>query len=253
MTMEVRALTTGRVRLKRAERGVRRYFSEDWADATMPVNAFLVEHPDGLCLFDTGQTARAAEAGWFPGWYPFFRLARFELGAGDEAVAQLARLGREPDSVRLVVLSHLHTDHTGGLGAFTGADVVVAREEWERASGLGGRLRGYLPQHWPAGLRPRLVDLDGPALGPFAATHDLLGDGLLVLVPTPGHTPSHLGMLVRDEARTLLLAGDLAHTAAELSAVAPELAAWCETERVVVLTAHDDLAPAFLERAAVPS
>src|SRR2546423_13243788 len=101
MTMEVRALTTGRVRQKRADRGVRRYFSEDWADVTMPVNAFVVEHPDGLCLFDTGQTARAAGPGWFPGWYPFFRLARFELDAEDEAAAQPARPGPEPDPGRL--------------------------------------------------------------------------------------------------------------------------------------------------------
>lgn len=251
--MEVRALTTGRLRLKRAERGARRYFSGDWAETTLPVHAFLVEHPDGLCLFDTGQTARAAKPGWFPRWYPFFLLARFELEPGDEAAAQLERLGHEPDAVRVVVLSHLHTDHAGGLDAFGHADVVVARDEWERATGLGGRLRGYLPQRWPRGVRPRLVDLDGPALGPFAATHDLLGDGRLVLVPTPGHTPSHLGMLVRDDARTLLLAGDLAHTAAELPAAAPDLAAWCEAEHVVVLTTHDDLAPSFLERAPVPS
>ena len=251
--MEVRALTNGRVRPKRAERGARRYVSGDWADSTLPVHAFLVEHSDGLCLFDTGQTARAAEPGWFPAWYPFFRLSGFELGPGDEAAPQLARLGHDPDDVRLVVLSHLHTDHVGGLGAFTRADVVVARGEWKRATGLGGRLRGYLPQRWPDGLEPRLVDLEGPPLGPFAATHDLLGDGRLVLVPTPGHTPSHLGLLVRDDARTLLLAGDLAHTAAELPAVAPELAEWCAKEQVVLLTAHDELAPAFLERTAVPS
>jgi N-acyl homoserine lactone hydrolase len=251
--MEVRVLTTGQVRPKRAERGVRRYVSEDWAASTLPVHAFLVEHPDGLCLFDTGQTARAAARGWFPGWYPFFRLARFELRPEDEAAAQLARLGYDPGAVRLVALSHLHTDHVGGLGAFALADVVVVRDEWERASGLRGRLRGYLPQRWPEGLRPRLVELEGPPLGPFSATHDLLGDGRLVLVPTPGHTPSHVALLARDDDRTLLLAGDLAHTAAELPVVAPELSAWCESERVVVLTAHDDLAPALLERAPVPS
>jgi len=245
--MEVRALTTGRVRRKRAERGVGRYLSSDWADTTLPVLAFLVQHPDGLCLFDAGQTARAAEPGWFPPWYPFFRLARFELGAEDEAAPQLARLGHDPGDVRWIVLSHLHTDHVGGLDAFPYADVIVSRREWERATGLGGRLRGYLPQRWPKEIRPRLVDLDGPALGPFPATHDLLGDGRLVLVPTPGHTPSHMGLLVADDGRKLLLAGDAADTAGDLPAVAPDLAEWCSAEHVVVLTAHDDLAPSFLE------
>src|SRR2546423_1684179 len=251
--MEIHALTTGQVRQKEGERGVGRYLSGGWSESTLPVHAFVVEHPDGLCLFDSGQTARAADPGYFPAWYPFFRLARFELGPEDEAAAKLRAEGHDPEAVRWVVLSHLHTDHAGGIGAFAGADVLVARREWERASGLGGRLRGYLPQHLPAGLQPRLVDLDGPPLRAFAATYDVAGDDRLLLVPTPGHTPAHLGMLVRDDERMLLLAGDLAHTAAELSAVAPELAAWCEAERVVVLTAHDDLAPAFLERAAVPS
>ena len=246
--MEVRALTTGRVRPKQAERGARRYLSGGWSDATLPVHAFVVEHPGGLCLFDVGQTARAAEPGYFPWWHPFFRLARFELGREDEAAAQL-----DPAAVRWVVLSHLHTDHAGGIAPFTGAEVLVAREEWARARGYGGRLRGYLPQHWPAGLVPTLVDLDGPALGPFGATYDVAGDGRLVLVPTSGHTPSHLGMVVRDESSTYLLAGDLVHTAGELEAADPELAAWCEREGAVVLAAHDDLAPSLLERAAVPT
>ena len=231
--MEVRVLTTGRVRGKRGPSGLRRYLADDWAEETLPVHAFLVEHPEGSVLFDTGQTARAAEPGWFPRWYPFFRLSRFELGPEDEVAAQLAR----PEDVRLVVLSHLHTDHVGGLDAFAHADVVVVRAEWERATGLGGRLRGYLPQRWPAGIRPRLVDVDGPPLGPFPATHDLLGDGRLVLVPLPGHTPSHAGLLVRDETRTLLLAGD----------------AQIESEELLVLGAHDERAPTLLERAKVAS
>jgi glyoxylase-like metal-dependent hydrolase (beta-lactamase superfamily II) len=246
--MEVRALTTGRVRPKQAERGVRRYLDRAWSDTTLPVNVFVVEHPDGLCVFDAGQTARAAEPGYFPAWYPFFRLARFELRPEDEAAPQLRALGWEPEDVRWVVLSHLHTDHVGGLAPFAGADVVVARREWERASGLGGRLRGYLPQHWPEGLTPRLIELDGPPLGPFPATYDIAGDGSLLLVPTPGHTPSHVGMVVQDESRTYLLAGDLAHTRAGIRAAAPQVAAWCEAERVTVLTAHDDEASSLLDR-----
>ena len=250
--MEVRPLTTGRVREKRGVRGIRRYLAADWSDETLPVHAYLVSHPDGLCLFDTGQTSSATARGWFPAWHPFFRLARFELSREDEAAAQLLRLGHDPADVRLVVLSHLHTDHVGGVAAFADADVVVLRAEWERANGIGGRVRGYLPGRWPDGLRPRLVDLDGAPLGPFEATHDLLGDGRLVLVPTPGHTPSHVSLLVRDDSRTFLLAGDLARTAAEVRELAPELAAWCDSESVTVLTAHDDFAPVLVERAAMP-
>jgi N-acyl homoserine lactone hydrolase len=229
--MEVRALTTVRVRRKRAERGVRRYLASDWADSTLPVHAFLVEHSKGLCLFDTGQTARAAAPGYLPRWHPFLRLARFELGPQDEAAAQV-----DPASVRWVVLSHLHTDHVGGLEPFARAEVLVARTEWERARGLAGRVRGYLPQHWPVGLEPRLVEPAPEGPDPLGGSYDLAGDGRLLVVPLPGHTPGHLGLLVGDGRNpTHLLAGD----AGELP---PELARYCRKRGVAVLRSHDERA-----------
>ena len=109
-----------------------RYVVDRWRAETLPVHAFLVEHPDGLLLFDTGQTARAAGPGYLPRWHPFLRLSRFELDPGDEVAAQLRRLGVAPGDVRWVVLSHLHTDHVGGLDEFRHGEVIVARVEWER-------------------------------------------------------------------------------------------------------------------------
>jgi glyoxylase-like metal-dependent hydrolase (beta-lactamase superfamily II) len=141
-----------------------------------------------------------------------------------------------------VVLSHLHTDHVGGIDAFTHARVLVNRLEWEQATGLGGHLRGYLPQRWPDGLRPTLIDFDGEGVGPFQASYDVAGDGRLLLVPTPGHTAGHAALLVRDGRYSWLLAGDLAHTTAAVERVAPEIARWCRAERVGILTAHDPTA-----------
>lgn len=218
---------------------VEKYVGDRWRDETLPVHAFLVEHPAGPVLFDAGQTARAAEPGWFPRWHPFFRLSRFELGPEDEVGPQLRRLGVDPAGVSLVVLSHLHTDHVGCLDLFTGAEVVVTRTEWKQATGLEGRIRGYLPEHWPRGLEPTVVDLDGPALGPFPASLDLRGDGTLLLVPTPGHTAGHAALLVRDDDGATLLAGDMVHGPQELAEAAPAVAAWCTRENVAVLTAHD--------------
>jgi glyoxylase-like metal-dependent hydrolase (beta-lactamase superfamily II) len=228
--VEVERLSTGRVRPKRATHGIRRYLRGGWSDRTLPVNVFLVRHPDGLLLFDTGQTARAARPGYHPGWHPFLRLARFELEPADEVGAQL-----DPATVRWIVLSHLHTDHIGGVGAFPAAEVIVSRVEWERAQGISGRLRGYLPQHWPAG-RPVLIDFSGPPVGPFAGSYDVAGDGRLLAVPTPGHTPGHVSLLVRYGTAGWFLGGDLANSPAGLPA---SIADFCRSEGLVVLLTHD--------------
>src|SRR5258708_40069914 len=87
--MRIAAFSTGRVRLKRGDRGARRYLNDDWRNETLPVNVFLIEHPDGLCLVDAGHTAEAARRGYCARWYPFFKLARFVLGQADEYAAPI--------------------------------------------------------------------------------------------------------------------------------------------------------------------
>jgi glyoxylase-like metal-dependent hydrolase (beta-lactamase superfamily II) len=229
--MRIDILQSGEVRGKRAARGARRYFPGGWSDETLPVQAFAVTHPAGVCLFDAGQSfARAPH----PGLHPFLRLARFELSATDEVGAQV-----DPATVRWLVLSHLHTDHVGSVPSFPEAEVIVSRTEWERARGWRGRARGYVPHHWPAHVVPRLVEPGPPALGPFAGAYDVAGDGSLLVVPTPGHTPGHMSLLIDTGRRRVLLAGDAARSAHELPRVAPALGAWCAAEGVTVLAAHD--------------
>lgn len=250
--MRVHCLSTGRVREKRGERGVRRYLPGGWSEDTLPVNVFAIEHPDGVCVFDTGQTVRAARPGYFPRWYPFFRLARFELSPEDEAGAQLRARGLDPGRVRWVVLSHLHTDHVGGLAAFVRTTLVVSRAEWRRAQGRRGRLRGYLPLDWPSGGPVLLTGGVEPAQRAFAWSHDLAGDGSMTVVPTPGHTPGHVSLIVRTEDRTLLFGGDAAHDPGTLDREAPEVASWCEKEAATFLATHDEDACAAVTSGAHP-
>jgi glyoxylase-like metal-dependent hydrolase (beta-lactamase superfamily II) len=247
-SIRVQCLITGAVREKLGERGARRYVLDRWRDETLPVNVFVIEHPKGVCVFDSGQTAQAAIRGYLPRWHPFLRLARFELTAADEAGSQLDARGIDPAAVRWLVLSHLHTDHVGGIDAFTNAEVLVTPSEWRLASGVRGRIRGYLPQHWPAGVTPSIVDFGGPPIGPFPVSHDLAGDGTLLLVPTPGHTPGHMAMLVRGEEQSYLCCGDLAKSPAQLAHASPAIAEFCRANTVVVLATHDWHAPDLLQR-----
>lgn len=238
--MRIVGVSTGRVRAKRSTRGVRRYLPGGWSDTTEPINVFAVVHPDGVLVFDTGQSAAAARPGFLPWWHPYLRLARFELTREDEAAEQLRQLGIDPAAVRWVVLSHLHTDHAGGVAAFPQAEVIVSEIEWRLARGFGGRLRGYVQQQIPA--QPRLARFDGPRVGPFPRSEDLAGDTSLLLVPTPGHTAGHLSVLVRGENGAYLLAGDLVHESAELETTAPDIAAYCTANNMVVLATHDQAA-----------
>jgi glyoxylase-like metal-dependent hydrolase (beta-lactamase superfamily II) len=121
----------------------------------------------------------------------------------------------------------LHTDHAGGLHHFPRARILVARAEYQQAYGRAGRLRGYVPQHWPAWFAPELIDVTGQPLGPFPASHPLTQDGDVLLVPTPGHSAGHLSVLLRESERTVAFAGDLSYSqglllAGAVDGVAPD-------------------------------
>ncbi|MCM0674849.1 N-acyl homoserine lactonase family protein [Micromonospora phytophila] len=191
----------------------------------LPINVYMIEHRDGLVLFDTGQDrASVTDPDYFPGGITgvmYGRLARFDIGPEQTLTAQLAAIGYDIGDVRTAVISHLHQDHIGGLRELTGAQIVVSQREWDTLGEPQPELRGLLTSHIDLpGLRWRHIapePLADPALAPFTTGHDLFGDGSMVLLPTPGHTPGSLSMLVRRPGRTpLLMVGDLTYDSALL-------------------------------------
>jgi N-acyl homoserine lactone hydrolase len=130
----------------------------------------------------------------------------------DEIGIQLMNLGIAPTDVSRVILTHLHTDHAGGLHHFPRADILVARKEYEAARGLSGRLQGYLPHRWPRWFNPRLVDFTPEVVGPFPSSFALTKANDVILLPTEGHTNGHLSVLVREESLSIFLAGDTSYT-----------------------------------------
>jgi N-acyl homoserine lactone hydrolase len=187
-----------------------------------PINVYVIEHARGLILFDTGQDrASVTDSTYFPGGvtgYLYRRLARFNLGADDTLTAQLATLGYTPADVDTAIVSHLHVDHIGGLPELTGSELLVSDTEWAGLAKPAPELSGFLRSHIQLpGLKWRQVSTertDDPALAPFTESLDVMGDGSLVLLPTPGHTAGSVSLLVRRAARpSLLLAGDLTYGA----------------------------------------
>ena len=219
--MRIHAISTGTVAIKRHQRqgrghGVMRLLNilvdREWTDP-LPIYAWVVEHPEGIIVVDTGETARALEPGYFPGWHPFYRFgARFFISPEQEIGPQLRELGIQPDDVRWVVLTHLHTDHAGGLHHFPKAEVLVSRAEYTLASSFAGRMSGYLAHRWPSWFTPRLVDFAAAPVGPFPQSFALTQAEDVLLVATAGHSTGHLSVVVRDGDKAIFLAGDTSYT-----------------------------------------
>jgi N-acyl homoserine lactone hydrolase len=186
-----------------------------------PVNVYVIEHERGLVLFDLGQDRAAVTDpdDYFPRQpirFLYDRLARFQIGPGDTLTAQLAARGYAPSDVRLAVMSHLHEDHIGGIRELPNAEFIVSAAEWATMERPLPGLRGVLRRHIDLPrVRYRKVEFEptaDPALAPFGEAHDLMGDGSLVLVPTPGHTPGSMSLLVRRASgSSLLMVGDLTY------------------------------------------
>ncbi|MFN3521840.1 MAG: N-acyl homoserine lactonase family protein [Phenylobacterium sp.] len=114
---------------------------------------------------------------------------------------QLAVIGVRPEQITFVGISHHHFDHTGQAADFPGATLLIDRRDWE-----------------VIGVRPDLSARFGPWLGggakvePLAYDHDVFGDGSVVMLRTPGHTPGHRSLLVRlPRTGPVLLSGDVVH------------------------------------------
>jgi len=201
----------------------------------LPIWCYLIEHPEGLILIDTGIPHDANRPVWFP---PHMRLvqraAPFTIASeADEIGPQLMADGFHPEDVRWVILTHLHQDHEGGLHHFPNATFLVSETEWQAATGLPGRLAGYLNHRWPSTFAPQQVTFDEP--DPIFSGRTTLTDrGDIWLVPTPGHSAGHLSVIMDRGDHTVFFAGDASYSedallAGTLDGVGPDGAAMQQT------------------------
>jgi N-acyl homoserine lactone hydrolase len=156
---------------------------EEIIEGPMPV--FVILHPKGNVLFDTGPHPSVFQDA-FARWGG---LAKAFEPVGDERsgiLSQLEAISLKPEDVRYVVNSHLHFDHAGGNQFFPKSTFLVSKKEMEWAQKPENEGKGYFRADWDHPLAYREIER------PF----DLYGDGSLVIIPLPGHTPGHQGLLV---------------------------------------------------------
>jgi N-acyl homoserine lactone hydrolase len=223
--MKIHAISTGAVQITRAwidakDDGLRlvRTLGDSTFTEWMPVWCFVIEHPDGLTVVDTGSMADAAPV-LFPPWMPLLaRAARIRLTPDEEIGPLMLKRGLDPKDVRRVILTHLHQDHDGGMKYFPDAEFIIAREEWAAASGMAGRMGGYMNFRWPEWLAPTLVDFDQEPYGSFPASHALTPSSDIRLVPTHGHSLGHMSVVIEEDSQAVMMAGDASYSQALLLA-----------------------------------
>ena len=175
-------------------------FSDTFAypDLKLPLtySCYLIRHGDRYMIWDTGNALDGApEAPKVP------------------LVDLLARIGVKPDAIDYVGISHHHLDHTGQAAAFPGATLLIGKGDWDLLSAAeppygmdakefaqrSGRLAPWIS----GGGKVELLTRD---------RKDVFGDGTVVMINLPGHTPGHHGLLVKlEHAGYVLLSGDVSH------------------------------------------
>ena len=151
-------------------------------------SCYLIKHGDEYLLWDAGHS-----------------MAAPRVAPKVSIVDQLARLDIKPDQIKYVGISHYHADHTGQVGSFPKAVLLIGTGDWDVIAGPHPDREGvsYKPFE-PWTKRDSKVE-------PVATDRDVFGDGSVIMLATPGHTPGHHSLLVKLATRNLIFSGDVAH------------------------------------------
>jgi len=191
--MKMHCLSGGRVRMRKS------VYVPD-ADRSemieMPVSSMLLRHPQGNVLFDTGCHPSVPDNPAH--WQGMEKFMTPIMPPGDNVLTGLTCVGLTPDDIDVVVCSHLHPDHCGCNAFFKRATVMVHEKEIVAARKPDAVPMGYLATEWDFGAFDQLT-----------GERDVFGDGRIVLIELPGHTPGSIGALVTlEKSGTFLLAAD---------------------------------------------
>ncbi|HEX3861434.1 MAG TPA: N-acyl homoserine lactonase family protein [Stellaceae bacterium] len=193
--MKLHFLAAGRLRLKKSVY-VRAADRSETFEA--PVISALIRHRQGNVLFDTGCHPSVVEHGE-ERWGALMKVMTPLMSAEQTLLPSLACVGVQPDDIDVVICSHLHPDHCGCNAFFKKATVLVHAREIEAARAAGAEAAGYLRADWDHDQPTELVE----------GERDVFGDGKVVLLALPGHTPGSMGASVHlDRDGSFLLASD---------------------------------------------
>jgi len=193
---------------------------------TVPCPAFLIRHPSaGAVLVDTGLHPSIATDGHENFGRMATRIGKPSLDPGTDVPAQLRERGLEPGEIPVVVMTHMHIDHTSAISEFPNSAFVLSETEWDAAAtGPRPTLNGYRRPHFDYAFDYRTVDFDRGGIDSYATfgrAFDLFGDGSIRLAYTPGHSAGHISVIAHLKDRDFVIGGDATYTLGQLEGSAP--------------------------------
>jgi N-acyl homoserine lactone hydrolase len=179
---------------------------EKQRDITIPISMWIIDHPKGLVVFDTGNNAKISDGGCKSYWQPALCDGLKTNQKRDDVIdQQLQKLGYSADKVKVVITSHSHLDHIGNIKMFPKAVHVIQKKELYQA---------WWPEKFQRGDGVFVMgDYDGPARDfnylELEGDYDLFGDGSITVLSTPGHTLGHQSVRVKlASGKTILMSQD---------------------------------------------
>ena len=165
-------------------------------------------------MVDTGEASGAANDPDFFACDPnnafvYKRILRLMVAPAEEIGSQMQALGLDPQAVRWVVQTHLHSDHADGMDSFPNAEFILPRGDYPASMGA-------VPCLWPKWLKPAFPAYKRERYFRFERQFQLTTAGDLLIVPTPGHSPDHQSVILIDDDRDYFLAGDSSFDLAQM-------------------------------------
>jgi glyoxylase-like metal-dependent hydrolase (beta-lactamase superfamily II) len=185
---------------------------EDWI--WLPVSVYLIEHPKGLILVDTGWHRDMSPEGVYDkaaqikslGSRVLYNVNQGQIPLGEAVDEQLEAMGIKPADLDYVLLTHLDCDHANGLRAVKDAKhIIVAQEELDCA-----RKNGFIryKKKWWEGVDLQTIEWNGTE-GPAQKSFDLFGDGSIKMINIPGHCDGLCAVkITREDGKYVLLFSD---------------------------------------------